>query len=122
VGALNFTSVNRSISVRGEDENEEGEAEEEDEAEPSGPPELATLNTASLSNLAAALGRDGLKLAMCLNVPTSTLIHIQFQGLDDGWDVNAIITNMLFYWKLMRRTAKDRDKVGHFLSPPSSSD
>jgi len=49
---------------------------------------------------------------MCLNVPTSTLIQIQFQGLDNGWDVNSIISNMLFYWKLMRRTAKDRDKVG----------
>ena len=82
--------------------------------EPSGPPELATLNMKSLSNLAAAVGRDGLKLAMCLNVPTSTLIQIQFQGLDSGWDVNSIISNMLFYWKLMRRTAKDRDKVRDF--------
>jgi len=50
---------------------------------------------------------------MCLNVPTSALIQIQFQALDNGWVLDSIISNMLFYWKLMRRTAKDRDKVHH---------
>ena len=81
------------------------------EEKPSGPLELPTLNKTSLSNLAAAVGIDGLKLAMCLNVPTTTLIQIQFQGLHNGWVLDSIISNMLFYWKLMRRTAKDRDKV-----------
>ena len=57
------------------------------------------------------MGSDGLKLAMCLNVPTTALIQIQFQGLENGWVLDSIISNMLFYWKLMRRTAKDRDKV-----------
>jgi len=57
------------------------------------------------------VGSDGLKLAMCLNVPTSALIQIQFQALDSGWVLDSIISNMLFYWKLMRRSAKDRDKV-----------
>jgi len=74
---------------------------------------MPTLNTASLSNLAAALGPDGLKLAMCLNVPTTALITIQLQGLETGWVLDSIISNMLFYWKLMRRTAKDRDKVDY---------
>jgi len=90
---------------------DEDHEEEEEEKEETGPPELATLNTTSLSNLAAALGSDGLKLAMCLNVPTTALVQIQFQGLESGWDVDNMTSNMLFYWKLMRKTAKDRDKV-----------
>jgi len=76
---------------------------------------MSTLNTTSLSNLAAALGSDGLKLAMCLNVPTTALVQIQFQGLDSGWNLDAMVSNMLFYWKLMRRTATDSEKVGSSL-------
>jgi len=89
------------------------EEEEEEEEESVGIPELPTLNTTSLSNLAAAVGSDGLKLAMCLNVPTTALIQIQFQGIDNGWVLDSIVSNMLFYWKLMRRTTKDRDKVDY---------
>jgi len=97
-----------AVNWRVKDEEEENEEEEEEE---SGTPELPTLNATSLSNLASALGSDGLKLAMCLNVPTTTLIQIQFQGFDNGWVLDSVISNMLFYWKLMRRSAKDRDKV-----------
>ena len=94
-----------------EEEEEEDDEEEEEQEEEEEEPGLATLNKTSLMNLAAAVGSDGLRLAMCLNVPTTALIQIQFQGLDSGWDLDSIISNMLFYWKLMRRTVKDRDKV-----------
>jgi len=68
-----------NITAAFEVEEEEDE-DEEKETEPTGPPEFPTLNTASLCNLATALGSDGLKLAMCLNVPTTALIQIQFQA------------------------------------------
>jgi len=70
-----------------------------------------TFNRDSLLCLAHSIGSDGVKLAMCLNIPTVTIIRIRSKGKANGWDADTIMQDVLLYWRVMKKAVKDKDRA-----------
>lgn len=75
--------------------------------------EAAVLSDESLKALAGELaeGTTGLRVAMYLNIPTSTLVNMELKANEKQTLGTDRTLTMLYYWKTMRATAKEKDKV-----------
>ena len=65
----------------------------------------------SLSALAKSVQSKSLVLAMYLNVPTTQLVKIRIAAEEKSTSDEEQCLEMLTFWKTMRATAKEREKV-----------
>jgi len=73
--------------------------------------EAAVLTEASLTHLAKEMAPKAMVMAMYLNIPTTTLVHMSLAASCKGTAEEAFSTELLLHWKKMRETAKEKDKV-----------
>ena len=73
--------------------------------------ESAVLTDASLAALAKELSPQGLVIAMLLNIPTTTLVNFRLSVHERKTSDEDAFKDMLAYWKNMRASAKDKEKV-----------
>lgn len=69
------------------------------------------LTANSLNALAKALQSKSLVLSMYLNVPTTQLVKIRCAAEEKNSTEEEQCLEMLTFWKQMRATAKEREKV-----------
>ena len=69
------------------------------------------LTANSLNVLARATQDKAIVLAMYLNVPTTKLVNIRIESDEKNVDAENQCLNMLQYWKNMRATAKEKEKI-----------
>ena len=69
------------------------------------------LTANSLNALAKVLQGKSLMIAMYLNIPTTKLVQIRIAADEKSSSDEEQCLEMLTYWKTMRATAKEREKV-----------
>lgn len=58
----------------------------------------------------------GLVYPMYLNIPTTQVVRMRLTGTEKENSEEDMCTALLLYWKKMRETARDKDKVWHYLN------
>ncbi|KAK2157596.1 hypothetical protein LSH36_188g05022 [Paralvinella palmiformis] len=75
--------------------------------------EAAVLSDQSLKALAKEMVNQnkGLVYPMYLNIPTTQVVRMRLTGTEKENSEEDMCTALLLYWKKMRETARDKDKV-----------
>merc|ERR1712226_1676384 len=63
------------------------------------------------THLAKEMAPKAMVMAMYINIPTTTLVHMSLAASCKGTAEEAFSTELLLHWKKMRETAKEKDKV-----------